>query len=667
MGVISKDTFDPMKQYVSVRLQQGVPIVDADWNESDDIRSFELRAFIKWCIGDGIPSGNNAFAIAGAVDDFTIQWGGGGSATDGLVAGRAFVDGRDVVIGVNQLYSKQRLHVSQDPGAVLATKWGVPPIPALAPSAQPITIFLDVWDRLVTPTEDPSLVLAGLQVESCARTKREWCVRTYTGAAPPAVQVGHSTLPLAIVKYAAAGQPVTLVTDLRRRGISLQSFFDGTAALYIKQLQLQGPLYISTTGNFWDLTNTEGDLKIGNDTTRLKMGVATGGGGAGDSRIRAQGGSNRLILGGGTSDQLFVNATGVGVQWGAPVVPLSFGNAHAPTKLAIWEDGDATKACGFGNDIGQLRIHTSDNTGRITFLDAPSGNETLNAQMGAANTTYDIGFPNKIRFSSVHTGISNNTTQWSEISSDTGTYKSLMFVGNKSAGLKDKTKVNTLRRITMYDRLEVSSGAQFNGVYAGMVPTWLTDQNAEPWKYEYESLGMTDPGHNLRLVTNQQIFMHAPTNVTICGLETTQASALVVRGTIAATGSVSGTVKNFRIPHPLAPDTRDLVHSCIEGPEAGVYYRGEARLVDGIARIELPAYFEALTRKDGRSVQLTAIWDGPDTPVSQLAAARVVEGRFTVHSVDRKNASQAFYWEVKAVRADIAPLEIEPKKGEAIR
>jgi len=63
MGNFSRDTFDKLKHYVGVRLQQGVPLVDADWNEQEDIRKYELQAFLKWFIGDGVPSGNDGFRI----------------------------------------------------------------------------------------------------------------------------------------------------------------------------------------------------------------------------------------------------------------------------------------------------------------------------------------------------------------------------------------------------------------------------------------------------------------------------------------------------------------------------------------------------------------------------------------------------------------------------
>jgi hypothetical protein len=265
------------------------------------------------------------------------------------------------------------------------------------------------------------------------------------------------------------------------------------------------------------------------------------------------------------------------------------------------------------------------------------------------NALVDIGFPNKIRLSSIHTGFSNNSTTQSEISSDTNTYKTLMIVGNRSANLKDKNGV-VMRRVSVWDRLEVAEGARANGIAIGQPGSWLTDPTKEGVKYDYECISTDNAAYNLRLVSNNGVFVHAP-------------GGLNVAGPIVAT-TISTTTKAFRISHPEAPEERDLVHGCLEGPENGVYYRGEAQLVDGVARIELPSYFEALTRKEGRTVQLTPIWDGP---CSQLAAARVAGGSFVVHGVDRTNPCQAFYWEVKAVRADVAPLKTDVAKGEAVR
>lgn len=134
---------------------------------------------------------------------------------------------------------------------------------------------------------------------------------------------------------------------------------------------------------------------------------------------------------------------------------------------------------------------------------------------------------------------------------------------------------------------------------------------------------------------------------------TTPTSKLHVIGDITASGA-----KNFQINHPLEPDKKLLIHSALEGPEVAVYYRGEAQLLDGQVEINLPSYFEALTRKEQRTVQLTPI----DGWAPLYVSGGVKEGRFVVRTGSGGNPAQKFYWEVKAVRADIGPLIVERLK-----
>ncbi len=131
---------------------------------------------------------------------------------------------------------------------------------------------------------------------------------------------------------------------------------------------------------------------------------------------------------------------------------------------------------------------------------------------------------------------------------------------------------------------------------------------------------------------------------------------------ILADGRVLGRQKSFLIDHPLDPEHRSLVHACLEGPESAVFYRGRGRLVDECARVELPRYFEALTRDQGRTVMLTPIVaDG--ARVAPLAASPVENGAFHVVAIDGGSRSgQEFYWEVKAVRADVDEVVAEPTK-----
>ena len=75
-------------------------------------------------------------------------------------------------------------------------------------------------------------------------------------------------------------------------------------------------------GGVADLTATEGDLKIGNSALRLKMGVALGGAAAGDARIRASGGTSRLMIGSGSNDTLTVQGQRVGINKTNPISAL---------------------------------------------------------------------------------------------------------------------------------------------------------------------------------------------------------------------------------------------------------------------------------------------------------------------------------------------------------
>lgn len=125
-----------------------------------------------------------------------------------------------------------------------------------------------------------------------------------------------------------------------------------------------------------------------------------------------------------------------------------------------------------------------------------------------------------------------------------------------------------------------------------------------------------------------------------------------------ATGTInSGGTKNFAIPHPTRKD-RALVHAATESPVAGIEYTGTARLDgDGQARVELPAYFEALAAGDGRTVHLTPV--GRPFPVG---ADPVTGGGFTAYGDPGRTVS----WLVKARRGDAGgQFDPEPPLADA--
>jgi len=71
----------------------------------------------------------------------------------------------------------------------------------------------------------------------------------------------------------------------------------------------------------------------------------------------------------------------------------------------------------------------------------------LSTDPGSVTGSVTIG-TNPLRFSSAWTAFPDNSTNQAEISNDTGTYKTLMIVGNKSAG--------GVRRVSVWDKLEVN-------------------------------------------------------------------------------------------------------------------------------------------------------------------------------------------------------------------
>lgn len=61
---------------------------------------------------------------------------------------------------------------------------------------------------------------------------------------------------------------------------------------------------LNISGGNWDVENGIGDFHVGDGTYRFKLGLATGGGGAGDVRMTSHGGTNRIFIGGGTNSEV---------------------------------------------------------------------------------------------------------------------------------------------------------------------------------------------------------------------------------------------------------------------------------------------------------------------------------------------------------------------------
>jgi len=112
-------------------------------------------------------------------------------------------------------------------------------------------------------------------------------------------------------------------------------------------------------GGNWDVANGEGDLRIGDASTRLKIGIATGGGGTGSATIMEQGPAgayNVLSLGTQGNKVLHVNGTTqrVGIGTDAPTAPLGF-PATLGRKITLYPG--ASGDVGLGVAGNRLQIY----------------------------------------------------------------------------------------------------------------------------------------------------------------------------------------------------------------------------------------------------------------------------------------------------------------------
>ena len=83
---------------------------------------------------------------------------------------------------------------------------------------------------------------------------------------------------------------------------------------------------------------------------------------------------------------------------------------------------------------------------------------------------------------------------------------------------------------------------------------------------------------------------------------------------VTASGVTLTSRKSFDIPHPTKQGYR-LRHICLEGPEAGVYYRGR---LTGKNVIELPEYWRGLVDAETITVTLTQIKTSQDLIVDGI-------------------------------------------------
>src|ERR1044072_1603153 len=192
------------REYVGVRLQQGVPVLDADWNELEDLRRMEMMALVRFFIGSGVPSGMQGCQIqsSATANNFNIA------------TGLMLVEGALVVGSGLTSYTGQ-------PNAA-----GLPVLNTPAGDRTDL-VYLDTWeDETDGVTDDPRLINSLIGMETAVRIERKWVVRVQENATSLAAVVkvaGHKYAELALLKRRGGAASITadMIFDLRKTGLTL--------------------------------------------------------------------------------------------------------------------------------------------------------------------------------------------------------------------------------------------------------------------------------------------------------------------------------------------------------------------------------------------------------------------------------------------------------------
>ncbi|UTW11329.1 DUF6519 domain-containing protein [Marinobacterium rhizophilum] len=176
---ISRHSFAPEQRYSGVYQQMGRMITDADWNELNDLVQHRLVEALTDVIGDGSPRARGLVRQTGA-DSYELRW--GHVYVDGI-PGRVVPD--DPTLG---------------PVFVFEHQADLPGVPALTAGSH--RLYLDVWERTVTPLEDPTLMDPGLHgADTCTRSQTMAQVKACPATVDPtavALNPPIGTIPLSL-------------------------------------------------------------------------------------------------------------------------------------------------------------------------------------------------------------------------------------------------------------------------------------------------------------------------------------------------------------------------------------------------------------------------------------------------------------------------------------
>lgn len=158
-GDFSRDSFDPIRHFSRVLMQQGRVQLDADWNEQQSIVLHFLRTLARDLIG---PHG-------GAKESFKIEK--LGPSNFSIASGTYYVDGWLCENDVNVAFTNANGNLPRQPHYE-------PTEPNPLENDKDYLAYLDVWERDLSDVEDPSLREVALNgAQTASRAQMVWQVK----------------------------------------------------------------------------------------------------------------------------------------------------------------------------------------------------------------------------------------------------------------------------------------------------------------------------------------------------------------------------------------------------------------------------------------------------------------------------------------------------------
>lgn len=374
----------------------------------------------------------------------------------------------------------------------------------------------------------------------------------------------------------------------------------------------------------------ENNLRIHFDDTSSSAGYA-----ANDWRIIANdsnsGGANKFAIEDSTAarnpmtieagapvNSLYVDSAGdVGIQQATPLLDLHITTGDTPAVRLEQSSGGGFTAQTWDVGANEANFFIRDLTGgsKLSFRIRP----------GAPTSSIDIAATGKVGMGTASPSERLHVFENADVNS-------LILVQNSNAG----------------------TGA--NATFRAQSDTSIFDVKMHSSTRTITRFGQTLGGwaELLSQSTNGAILGTLGTQPLILGTNATNRLEIGGNGGVTVTGNftVTGGTKNFAVVDP-ANSKKAIYFAALEGPEAGTYFRGTAKTVDGVAVIELPGHFSRITENERMTVQLT-----PVGAAGQLYVVKKSPQQITVKVADGGDDLEFDYF-VQGIRLGYLDFEVE--------